>query len=65
MNMNKISNVFWFVISVAIGSFGMQQLTAMAGDTHLAVEEAQVKQVVLGHRIGPGNQEMIIYKQVN
>lgn len=58
MNMSKISNVFWFIVAVAVGSVSLQQLDAMANEAAVQVK----KEVVLGHRIGANGQEIIVTK---
>lgn len=54
----------WFVLGVTIGSLGLSQISANAEEARVAaVAKAEKKQVVLGHRIGPGNQEMLVYNR--
>lgn len=49
---------FWFFLAVAVSSFSAQQLEAMASDKTVSVK----KEVVLGHRVGPNGQEMLVTK---
>jgi len=59
--MIKFQTVY-FLIAVAFGSFGMQQLSAMAETNHEEYAQAQKKEVILGHRIGPNGQEMLVVR---
>ena len=58
MNMSKAGNVFWFIAALAVGSFSLQQLDAMANEPAVKAK----KEVVLGHRIGANGQEIVITK---
>jgi hypothetical protein len=57
-----MKNHIYFVIGLIIGSIGLANLSALADDRKevVAVEK---KQTILGHRIGPGNQEMLVYSR--
>ncbi|WDS62310.1 hypothetical protein [Pseudomonas phage D6] len=61
--MIKFQTVY-FLIAVAVGSFGMQHLTAMAETNHeeYAAIKAEKKPTILGHRIGPNGQEMLVVR---
>uniref|UniRef100_A0AB39CD19 Glycerophosphodiester phosphodiesterase n=1 Tax=Pseudomonas phage RVTF4 TaxID=3236931 RepID=A0AB39CD19_9VIRU len=48
---------FWFFLAVAVSSFGAQQIENLNAGHH-----AEKKEVVLGHRIGPAGQEMLVTK---
>lgn len=50
--------MFWFFMAVGVSSFCAQQIDAMGATHHVAKAET-----VLGHRIGPGNQEMLVYSK--
>lgn len=50
--------LFCFLVLVAGSSVGLQQLNAMGHDRHVSVKE----QTVLGHRIGPSGQVMLVTK---
>lgn len=52
-------NVALFLICVAVSSVGLQKM--FTPNTHGVVASAD-KKVILGHRIGPGNQEMLVVR---
>lgn len=60
--MTKASNVFFFLLAIGVSSFGLQHLTAMADETRIAAHSVSTKQVILGHRVGPMGQVMLVSK---
>lgn len=56
-----MKNYLFFVIGLTIGSIGLANLSAMAEDRKDVVT-VEKKQTILGHRIGPNGQEMLVVR---
>lgn len=57
----KFGSVYFFV-ALAVSSFCMQHLTTMAESKREAHVTVAKKEVILGHRIGPNGQEMLVVR---
>lgn len=56
-----MKNHIYFVIGLIVGSIGLANLSALADDRKEVVAVVK-KEIILGHRIGPNGQEMLVVK---
>lgn len=56
-----MKNHIYFVIGLIIGSIGLANLSALA-EERKEVVVAVKKETILGHRVGPHGQEMLVVK---
>jgi hypothetical protein len=52
----------YFLIGLAIGSMGLEQLSNLSSPNHAETVAAVKKEIILGHRIGPNGQEMLVVR---